>query len=176
MSARTDGGLPIGLGDVVAVGVAGLVGGLSAGVVFQAGNPDVVRSAGAIVGTDSVAGGWLTVLALGMLLGVPFVAFVSGSVDAFVNRVIVLTSRSDALRKALVPLLNVSALGVTLFALGLLYGVGVGLVVFGLLVPAWTTLVTGHALPIPYLDPVAILGWTVYGGVTGLGYGLLKER
>lgn len=169
-----DSGLPVELGDVVTVGAAGLIGAVVAGLVFQVGNPDVVRSVGAIVGAESLAGGWLTVLGLGILLGVPFVAFVSGSVDAFVDRVIVLTSRSDALRKVLVPLLNVSALGVTLFALGLLYGFGVGVVVFGLAAPAWAGIVTGRAGP--YLDPVAILGWTAYGAVTGLGYGLLTER
>lgn len=177
MTTRSADGLFIGLRDIGAVSVAGLVGAVVAGLIFQAGNPDILRSIGAIVGLESFAAGWLTVLVLGVLLGVPFVGFTSGSVDAFVEQVIMITTRSDTLRKLLVPLLNVSALGVTLFALGLLYGVVVVFVVFGLIAPVVETVVSGQALPGPsYLGPVAILGWTTYGGVLGLCYGLIKEH
>lgn len=163
--------------DVVTAAVAGLVGALAAAVVFQVGDSTLVRSAGRIAGTDSIVGGWLAIPGLGLLLAVPFVAVLRTSVNPFVSLVISLTSRNDALRVAIVPLLNVSALGVTLFALGLLYGfLVVGVILFGYIRPGLATLVSGQTHAVPSIDPVSILGWTVYGGVTGLGYGLGVER
>lgn len=155
--------------------VAGLLGALSGGVVVQLGNPALVRSAGGIVGPESAAVGWVTLTALGVLFAIPFVVVVSGSVNAFVEMVIAFTSGSDVLRAALVPLLHVSALGLTLFAIGLLYGLAIGVALFGIGVPVWAIIEAEPALPSTFFDIVGLVGCTIYGGVLGLCYGLLEE-
>lgn len=175
MEAGTGGASPSVLRNVVNAGVAGLLGALSGGVVVQLWNPALVRSAGGIVGLESVAVAWVTLTALGVLFAIPFVAVVSGSVNAFVEMVIAITSGSDVLRSALVPLLHVSALGLTLFAIGLVYGLALGVALFAIGVPVWAILEAERTLPPTFLDIVGIVGCTVYGGVLGLCYGLLED-
>lgn len=176
MSSGAESRFGIHLGDVVTVGVAGYVGAAVAGLVFQVGNPEILRVTGAIIGAGSPVGRWVTIIGLGVVLAVPFLRFSALSIDPFVRRIIAITSRIPALRKAVVSLLRISALGVTLFALGLLYGFASGLAVFGLAVPELSKTVIGPFQTLQYFDPVALLGWTIYGGVTGLVYGVVQEN
>lgn len=169
-------GTDVGAGEVGQALAAGLVGALPVGLLLQFGSPEALRATGALVGSPTVAGGWATLVGLGVLFCLPFVGFVSGTVNQFVNRVIMVSRRSELLQKLLVPMLQVSALGVTLFALGLIYGVLVAAFGFALALPLWLTGVAGHAVPVPWLDPVGLLGWVSYGSVMGLVYGLLEER
>lgn len=174
--ALSDGASPGVLREAVIVVIAGLLGALFGLVIFQLGNPGLVRSAGGTVGSETIARGWVALTAAGVLLAIPFAVIVAGSVNAFVEMVIAFTSGSDSLRAILVALLHVSALGLTLFGMGLLYGLAVGVAVFAIGVPVWTILAAKPALPPSFLDIVGMVGSTIYGGVMGLSYGVLKER
>jgi hypothetical protein len=129
------------------------------------------------VGVPTLFGGAIMLFVYGLLLGLPFLVFVSGSVNSFVTQVIMLSSKSTVLQKLLVPLLNISALGVTLFALGEVYGIVVGIVFFGIAVPAWLTLIGySGAYTLPYINLVTLFAWMTYGGMTGLVYGYIMEN
>lgn len=169
-------GLPSVLRGLLRAGLAGILGAQIGWVVYRVGNPELVRTAGEGFGTTSPAGGWLALTALGILFAIPFVAVVSRSVDAFVREVIALTSQSDLLRSALVPLLHRSAMGLALFPIGLAYGLAVGVVVFAMAVPVSAILAAERTMPPLFLDPFGMIGSTVYGGGMGLCYGLLAER
>jgi hypothetical protein len=174
--------------EVEAIIGATLFGALQASVILHFGDLTAVKMLGATVGVPAsilgidvgvspLIGGAAMLFIYGLLLGFPFLVFVSGSVNSFVTQVIMLSSKSTILQKLLVPLLNISALGVTLFALGEIYGLVVGIVFFGFAVPLWLTLVGyGGAYSLPYLNLVALFAWVTYGGMTGLVYGYSMEN
>ncbi|WP_433627286.1 hypothetical protein [Halomicrococcus sp. NG-SE-24] len=170
--------LSLGVDEGEAIVAGGLAGAVQAGLVVQLWDTSSIHRIGALVGADSLNGGWLVLLALGVLFAVPFGVFVSGSINTFVNRVIMLSSQRPMLQKVLVPLLNRSALAVTTNALGNVYGLGVGIVFHLVLMPLWLSVFMGVQTPVPYLTVtglVGVLGWTLYGGVLGLVYGLVME-
>ena len=164
---------------VEGVVIGGLFGALQAGLVMSLYRTEMVYEIGGIVGLYSLNGGWYVLLALGILFGIPFVAFVSGSINSFANTVIMLSSRSSALQKVLVPLLKRSALGVTCAGVGQLYGVGVGVLFQLVALPVWLRFVMGLSVPVPYLTVggvVGVVAWALYGGAMGLVYGLILEN
>lgn len=171
LSVETD----IGIGDVEAIIGASLFGALQANVILHFGDLEAVKMLGATVGTPTYVAGAAMLFVYGLLLGFPFLAFVSGSVNAFVSQVIMLSSNSKPLQKLLVPLLNVSALGVTLMALGAIYGIAVGIVFFGIVVQLWLA-VTGGPSVLPAFGLVSQFAWLTYGSMMGLAYGVALEQ
>lgn len=156
---------------------ATLFGAFQASVILFFGDITAVEMLGATVGVPTYFGGAVMLFVYGILFGFPFLVFISGSVNSFVNRVIMLSSRSTVLQKILVPLLNISALGVTLFALGQIYGLAIGIVFFAIGVPLWLTVIGyGGTYALPYLGFFSIFAWLTYGGMTGLVYGLIMEN
>lgn len=154
----------------------GLAGGLAAAAVMWLWNDRLLAELGAMV-TGSVEWGIAVTLALGVVFALPFGAFVARSIDGFVSRVMMLSRRSDALRKLLVPLLQRSALATTTYALGQGYGLAVG-VLFHLLALPFLVGAFGASVPFPYLTATGLGGlvaWVVYGAVLGLVYGLVLE-
>lgn len=160
---------------VEAVIGAGLFGGFQGGLMLQFWNTETVRQAGATVGWATLDGGWIMFLVYGILLAIPFVWVVDGSTTAFANKFILLSSKSRVLQRVIVPLLKISALGVTLYGLGQIYGLVVAVVVWGIALPAWLNLVVGYPAPFPYINGFTIFGCLTYGGMTGLAYGLILE-
>lgn len=165
-------------GELGGLAVGGFLGASLAGVAMWVVDVLAMRLLGALVGLDTVGGGWLATLLLGVVLAVPFGAFVSGSIDGFVARVIGLSSRSDALQRLLVPLLNRSALAVTTAALGAAYGFAVGTLVYLLAVPLWLTAVGSGAAATPAIVVACVVGaiaFVVYGTALGTVYGVFLE-
>ena len=160
---------------VEAVIGAGLFGAFQGGLMLQLWNTDAIRQAGATVGWSTLEGGWIMLLVYGILLAIPFAWFVDGSVNAYANTVIMLSSKSRVLQRVLVPLLKFSALGITLYGLGQIYGLVVAIAVWGLALPAWLNVVVGYPAPFPYVNGFTIFGCLTYGGMTGLAYGLIEE-
>ncbi|MFB6164043.1 MAG: hypothetical protein ABEJ31_02695 [Haloarculaceae archaeon] len=164
--------------DVEGIVGGGLFGALQGGAIMQLLHLKLVSDLGALIGRPTYANGWLLMFVLGVVLAVPFLVFVAGSINTFVNKVIMLSSRSEILQKVLVPLLNISALGVTAYTLGQIYGLGIGLL-HVVLVPVILTYVLGYSVPMLYglaFPAVAVvLSWVVYGSMMGLVYGLTKE-
>lgn len=156
----------------------GLAGALQAGLIIQLWDTDSIKTIGAIVGVPSIDGGWITLFGLGVALAVPFAGFVSGSIDSFVQKVMLLSSRSSVLQKILVPLLRRSAFVVTTAALGNIYGVIVGTVFYLFVMPAWLVAVMDVGIPVPYLTVTGLVGgggWILYGGTLGIVYGLILD-
>lgn len=168
----------LGVDEVEGIIGASLFGAIMAGGVFHLGhNLYVIKMLGATVGVPTLIGGEIMLFVYCLLFGFPFLVFVSGSVNSFVTQVIMLSSRSTLLQKILVPLLNMSALGVTLNALGTIYGIAVGIVFFGFAVPLWLTLIGyGGTYALPSLGLVPLFGWLSYGAMMGLAYGLILEN
>lgn len=164
----------LGVRDVGAVIAGGLFGAFLGGLVLTWWDAEAIITIGKTVGVESVVGSWFVLFGVGLLLGIPFVGFVSGSVDAFANTVIMLSRRSDILRKILVPALQFSAYGVTLMGVGVVYGIVLGIAFYGLAVPLWLT-VLGYSVPVPFINPFTIWGWSTYGATLGLVYGLVME-
>ncbi|WP_306061743.1 hypothetical protein [Natronococcus wangiae] len=164
--------------EIEAALAGGLAGGFQAALVLQLHDTDAIRRVGAIFGAPTLDGGWITMLALGALFALPFSAFVSSSIDSFVQKVMMLSSRNDYLRKLLVPLLQRSALTTTTLGLGNGYGIAVGVLFSLFLMPAWLTFAMGVPMPVPNVTGDGLFGilpWTLYGGTLGLVYGLILE-
>ncbi|WP_226004005.1 hypothetical protein [Natrinema salinisoli] len=157
----------------------GLAGGFQAALLIQLYDTDAIRRVGAAVGTSTLDGGWLVMFALGALVALPFHVLASSSTDAFVSRVLTLSSRHEILRKPLVPLLRRSAFTTTMVGLGNVYGAAVGVVVSLFALPIWLAVTTSVPSAVP-THPAAVLveviTWTVYGGTLGLVYGLVLDQ
>lgn len=156
----------------------GLAGGFQAALVIQLYDTDAIRRIGAVVGTPTLDGGWLAMFALGALIALPFHVLASRSTDAFVSRVLSLSSRHEILRKPLVPLLRRSAFTTTMVGLGNAYGIAVGVVVTLFALPIWLAVTTSVPTAVPPVPAVLVevIAWTVYGGTLGLVYGLVLDH
>lgn len=178
-SLRSELSLDFTINELEGIIIGGLFGGLQIGFVMGLYRPEMTYEVGGIVGMYSLKGGWTVTLLLGVLFAVPFVAFVSGSINSFANTVIMMSSRSSVLQKGLVPLLQRSALGITCGGIGQLYGLGLGIVFHVIAMPIWLRYVMGLSVPVPYLTiggVVGIAAYFLYGGALGLIYGLILEN
>ncbi len=167
------------INEIEGVIIGGLFGGLQIGFVMGLYRTELTYEVGGIVGLYSLTGGWWVTMVLGLLFAIPFVAFVSGSINSFANSVIMLSSRSSTLQKILVPLLKRSALGITCGGVGQLYGIGVGIIFHVIAMPIWLRYVMGISVPVPYLTMGGLVGvaaYFLYGGALGLVYGLILEN
>lgn len=168
--------LDIEIDEIEGIIGASLFGAFQANVILHIADLETVKMLGATVNEPTLIGGAVMLFIFGILLGFPFLAFVSGSVNSFVTKIIMLSSKSTVLQKLLVPLLNISALGVTLFALGQIYGLVVGVVFFGFGVPLWLAVSGFGSYTIPSLGLVSMFAWLTYGGMMGLVHGIIMER
>jgi hypothetical protein len=178
-SLRSRLSLGLSMNEIEGVVIGGLFGALQVGFIMGLYRTEMTYEIGGIVGMYSLHGGWWVTMVLGVLFGIPFVAFVSGSINSFANSVIMLSSRSSILQKILVPLLQRAALGITCGGVGLLYGIGVGIVFQVIAMPIWLRFVMSVSVPVPYLTVGGVVGvaaWTLYGGAMGLVYGLILEN
>lgn len=169
--------LDVETGDLGVLVVGGFLGGALAGMLMWVFDSAALLLLGSVFGLQSLGGGWIATLALSIIMSVPFAIFVSGSINGFVNRVIMLSRESPALQKVLVPMLNRSALTTTTAALGSLYGFAIGAVGYLVLVPLRLALV-GTSISLASLvvtTVVGIVAFVVYGCVLGVAYGALVE-
>lgn len=135
-----------------AVVFSSLLGGfLGGGVIYQAGGNAQMLFYGSLVGyAGSVPRSWAVWMGLTFLLGVFFVRYVRPRNESpgYLWR---------STRR------------------GLLFGAVAGIVVGGMLVPALVSATTTFEMPVPYLNPMVVAGYTLFGGVVGAGYGASFE-
>lgn len=177
MATNTGTGTGISGDGILAVISGSFVGAIVVGLVLQAGLDRAgIQQFGALVGQPTYNVSWAMLFVLCTLFAVLFVAFVSRSINTFVNQVIMLSSRNQVLQEILVPLLERSALTVTTNALGIIYGLAVWLVFYTLFVPLWLAFVIGiEQVAIPNLHLPGLIAWVLYGAIIGLLYGLIME-
>lgn len=124
--------------------LGGLVGG---GVVSQAAGPAQLLYYGSIAGNaGSVPRSWAVWLGTTLLLGVCYVRFVRPR-DESPGYLWRSTRR------------------------GLFFGLFAGIVVGGMLVPALVNATSGFTLPVPHLEPTVLVGYVLFGGIVGAGFG-----
>ena len=164
---RPSGGSTGDLRAGLVAGVAGAVAGV--GVLALVGRAADLQLLAVAVGANGLfptLGVWLGVsLVLGLLFG----AVVGRYINDFSNSVIMLSRRSTALQKVLVPLLTRAALTVTAAGMGLVYGLVLGVLGWGLLLPLISP------APLPNLDPLVLVAFALTGQAMGAGYGVAKE-
>lgn len=184
MATDTDTGAGFSGDDILTVISGGFVGAILLGLVFQwggLGRSGVIKF-GALIAQPKYSTSWTVLFVLSALFSILFVGFVSRSINTFVNRVIMLSSRSNILKELLVPLLERSALTVTTTALGVIYGFVIWFVFYALFVPLWLT----FAIPeftslnykniiIPNLGLTGLIAWVGYGTFIGLLYGFIMN-
>lgn len=149
----------------------GLLGGLVAGVfssaVLLVGSETVEHVAGVFGMAPTVGNGWGTYVVLAVVLGIAYALVVTQLVDRYVAFVVSLTSRSDLAREVVMPLTNRFGMRVVVTtALGLLFGLLVGLVFTGVLIPLQI-----GSVGFLQVDAVGLFGFAVYGIVLGITYG-----
>jgi hypothetical protein len=136
-----------------AVLFSALIGGaLGGGIIYQAAGRAQLLFYGALVGSPgSVPRAWAVWLALTVLLALFFVAVVRprGDEQGYVWR----STRRGAL-----------------------FGLGAGLVLGAVVVPGIVDASTRFVMPVPFVEPMILLGYTVAGAVVGLGYGASVEE
>ena len=168
----------MGSGELGVLVVGGFLGGALGGFVMWVFGSAALVLLGMLFGLQSLGGGWLAMLAVSVLMTVPFAMFVSGSINGFVNRVIMLSRESPALQKVLVPMLNRSAMTTTTVALGTLFGLALGAIAYLVLVPirlAVAGMASVSLTDLVLTTVVGIVAFVVYGAVLGVVYGMLLE-
>jgi hypothetical protein len=119
---------------------------------------------------------WLAWLVLALLLGGLFAILVRNKLDDYVNSLIMTSSRNDDLRRMLQPALKQAAVTTTSTAVGLAYGVALAVVLGAVGLPLLVENLTVFSMgPAPNLDGGTLLGFVLYGGFLGAGYGLVLE-
>lgn len=147
--------------------LGGLIGGIAAGVVLQVSSITIQQIAGVVGFEQTLGNGWGTFLIFGVLCGVAYAGVVTQLVDRYVAFVVSLTSQSDLIRSAVMPLTNRFGMRVVVTsAMGLIYGMVLGILVVVFLIP----LRLGY-VSFPHLDVVSILGFMLFGLVLGITYG-----
>lgn len=136
-----------------AVVFSSLVGGfLGGGIVYQAAGQGQMLFYGALVGyAGSIPRSWAVWMATTFLLGLFYVRFVRPR-DTSGTYIWKSTRR------------------------GAFFGLSAGLFVGATLVPAIVGATTEFRIAVPSLDPMLLLGYTVFGAVVGAGYGASVEE
>ena len=149
--------------------VGSLLGGLAGLAALNSLAPIHLAFIGAAVGVGGTAsyGAWL---GLSLVLGLVFAAFAAPAINAYTAATTWLTARIALFRKLVQPLVMRSPLGTTAAGVGLLYGILMGAVVGLVAVPSLIP-----AAEVPLTNTNIVVGYTVFGLVFGLGYGLTLE-
>ncbi|AQL43670.1 hypothetical protein BV210_13590 [Halorientalis sp. IM1011] len=152
-------------GEAVRAGVvaslgAGLLSGAFVALVIGL---DLFAGLAATLDATGVSTGFGVWMAMSVVLGLAFVAYVSRTINDFTNTVIMFSRRSEITQKLLVPLLTRAALAVTAGSMGLGFGLLVGIAFYG-----------GSLLGVlPTTGPLIVVAFLLYGQVLGTGYGLI---
>lgn len=158
----------------------GLVGMVQSGMLLHLFETWYVRAFAWLVGSNDITVGWTVMFTIAALGGLLFAGLVSNFVQDFSTSVMMLSRKSDILRKILVPLLNFSAMGITLSGIGWGYGLAFGLLVWSFAMPAWLHLFMGGGLgrgmPFPALGLLPLFAFAHYGGLLGLVYGYVLQN
>jgi hypothetical protein len=151
-----------------------LTGGLA---IHHLGGPVEMRYIGSVFKMGgSFTKAWLAWLVLALLLGGLFAILVRNKLDDYVNSLIMTSSRNDDLRRMLQPALKQAAVTTTSTAVGLAYGVALAVVLGAVGLPLLVENLTVFSMgPAPNLDGGTLLGFVLYGGFLGAGYGLVLE-
>lgn len=152
----------------------GLVGGLT---IYHLGGPVYMRYIGSLFkmgGSFEMA--WVAWFVLSLVMGGLFVALLRNKLDDYVNSLIMTTSRNRDLRQLLQPALKQASVTTTATAVGLLYGVALAVVLGAVGLPLLVENLTAFSMgPAPNLEGGTLLGFLLYGGFLGAGYGLMLE-
>lgn len=147
--------------------LGGLVGSIVSSVVLLMGAETVEQVAGVFGFAPTVGNGWGTYVLLTVGLGVVFAVVVTQLIDRYVAFVVSLTSRSDLVRRAVMPLTNRFGMRVVVTtAMGLLYGLSIGVLFTSVLIPLRVSSVVFFQV-----EGVGLLGFVVYGVLLGITYG-----
>lgn len=138
---------------VVPSALAGLVGGVLMGIVFQANG--TFPAIAALVGSSSVAVGWLVHLVISVVFGLAF-----GTAIAAPNS----------------PLRDRAATTGAVVGLGVATGVLAWVVAAGLIMPLWLDAVGAAAPPLPNWQLSGLLTHLVYGVGLGASYVALRAQ
>ena len=147
--------------------VGGLLGGLLSSVVLIVGSNTLERVAGVFGFAETIGNGFGTYVLLSLVLGLGFALVVTQLVDRYVAFVVSLTSRSDVARRTVMPLTNRFGMRVVVTtAMGLLYGLVVGVLFQAVLIPLRV-----RQVALLQVEAVGLLGFVIFGIVLGITYG-----
>lgn len=147
--------------------IAGVLGGLVSSLVLVIGSNTVERIASVFGFAETIGNGWGTYMILSIVLGLGFALVVTQLVDRYVAFVVSLTSRSDLARQMVMPLTNRFGMRVVVTtAMGLLYGLIVGILFQAVLIPLRV-----GSVAFLQVEPVGLLGFVIYGILLGITYG-----
>lgn len=146
--------------------VGGLVGAVVLAVVLTVGGSSLA-GVGEAIGSPSFGIGSGVLLGTSLLFGAAFAAVVTRFVDRYISVVLGITSRSELAKGVVLPLTQRFGMGrVVTTAMGLLYGLVLGIAVGWVILPIRTQAVG-------VFDPVWLLGYLCFGLVLGGTYGLI---
>lgn len=158
--------------EFVSAGLGGIAGGVTGGIVLYFTSEVVTQTTRAFGLPDAAVYGWVAYLVLSLVFGLVFAIVVAYLVDRFVSGLLSLINRSDAFRLVVSPLVDrIGLRTVGTATMGLVYGLFLGLVVFGIV-----TSLRENATGLVGLDPVGLVGFLTYGLVLGLTYGIHVRR
>lgn len=153
-------------GELAAGLLGGALGAVVLGLVLQIGR-SAVPAVGGLIGSRSLNAGSVVLLGTGLVFGVAYAGVVTRYVDRYISAVLGITTRSDTAKGLLLPLTRRFGMGlVVTTAMGLLYGLTLGVAVGWIVVPTFSPAVG-------FLDPVWLLGFLLFGLVLGGTYGAI---
>lgn len=156
--------------ELKAAVVGSLFGAIVLGIVAQLTTP-ILPAVGRMymADTSALVGGWVALLFLCVVLGVLFAGIVTRYIDGYIQTVLALTTRSDIAKRSVLPLTNRFGMAlVVTTAMGLIYGLVVGIGMGVVFVPLVTSVVL-----FPYLDGTLLVGFVLFGLILGGTYGEL---
>lgn len=154
--------------DLSASFLSGLLGGIVLGLLLHF-TSDFILALGNLLGQPSLIKGWAILLLTSVVFGAGYAILQNKLVDRFISIVLGLTSRSSAIKDLVMPLTDRFGLAlVVTTAMGIVYGLAIGLGFGGIIVPALPS-----TFDLQYLNPMVILGYLLFGAVLGIIYGKL---
>lgn len=122
------------------------------------------------VENPGISVGFLVHIIHSAIFGVAYAGLVTGYIDDYVDIVLGLTQRSDAIASAFMPIINRFGMAViATCALGLVFGLLVWLIFSTIFLPAITT---GQGFQSLNFSGAQFIGYLFYGAVLGILYGI----
>lgn len=152
--------------------LAGVLAGLPLGVILHLGaGGDAIRTQATVYVADpSIAAGWIALLVHSLVFGFVFAGMAFVLTSTYINHVLSITSRSEAVAGAFLPLIDRFGMTVVVStAMAFKFGLAIWLLFPVSILPTVSTI---PQYAFPQVETITFLGYLVYGLVLGPVYGV----
>ncbi len=169
----------IGTAGQRAIVFGSLFGGAAGGLIVHhtiGAQPVAMLYMGALVGyPGNIAIGWVVWLALTLILGVLFAGIIGPRLDEYTRSIREYAERDQDIDAIVGDLFDRAPTTATAGLAGFIYGLILAVTVGAIAIPLAVNTTTAYSLAMPIFQPYFLLAFIIYGTITGIGYGVMKE-